>query len=303
MFGNGDGTFATPASIRWRSGRSRLSPATSTATASPISPPATVPRSSSTTAVPSLRKPGTASPSCAVRQRRHIHRPVELLDRRSESHRTHSTSDDDRYRNTLTLVEHLRSQRRSGDRSDRVAWRRAAQRRGGHEPAADVNAGPDTLLQNTRETVLRPIASDPGRRHVDVGDPRRDRASHLDVPERPAIQGLHPGVNTFTVTVDDGHGHRATDTVVYTCGVDRPAARLSSMRPTLQRSRASGAVHHPLARRRPAAIRWRDSTCSRPANNARRPLPRSPNAPASADGAGVRLAASRPRRATRAASR
>jgi len=94
-----------------------------------------------------------------------------------------------------------------------------------------VNAGPDTLLQNTNETVVRPMATDPDNDMVTWE--LRDQTGRLiaDYPNF-AYQGLRPGPNMVTVTVDDGHGHRASDSVVYTVestdpplvGVDQPSA-------------------------------------------------------------------------------
>ena len=78
-----------------------------------------------------------------------------------------------------------------------------------------VNAGPDTLIQNTRETVLRPTASDPDDDMLSwelFDETGRRIATYPNV----LYQDLHPGDNTITVTVDDGHGNRATDSVVYT---------------------------------------------------------------------------------------
>ena len=94
-----------------------------------------------------------------------------------------------------------------------------------------VNAGPDTLIQNTRETVIRPTASDPDDDMLswELFD---ESGRRISTYPNVLYQDLHPGANTITVTVDDGHGNHATDSVVYTVEstnpplvfVERPAA-------------------------------------------------------------------------------
>jgi len=78
-----------------------------------------------------------------------------------------------------------------------------------------VDAGPDQLLQNTHETVIRPAASDADQDMLTWEI--RDQTGRL-ISNYPNVcyQELHQGANPITVTVNDGHGHSATDTVVYT---------------------------------------------------------------------------------------
>jgi hypothetical protein len=78
-----------------------------------------------------------------------------------------------------------------------------------------VNAGPDTVLENTHETVLRPAASDPDDDLL-TWVLRNESGQQISHFPNACWQGLHLGENTVTVTVDDGHGHSASDTVVYT---------------------------------------------------------------------------------------
>jgi hypothetical protein len=78
-----------------------------------------------------------------------------------------------------------------------------------------VDAGPDTVVLNTHEVVLRPRATDPDQ-DVLTWEIRDDAGKVIATYPNACDPELHDGANTFTVTVDDGHGHTATDTVVYT---------------------------------------------------------------------------------------
>jgi len=80
--------------------------------------------------------------------------------------------------------------------------------------APTVTFGPDQVILNTHETVLRPTASDPDD-DVLIWEIRDEGGTVWDSPNV-CGQILHEGRNTFTVTVNDGHGHIASDTVVYT---------------------------------------------------------------------------------------
>jgi regulation of enolase protein 1 (concanavalin A-like superfamily) len=123
--------------------------------------------------------------------------------------------DDDRYRNTLTS---LNTSDLNGDRStDLIASHGAVLLNIAATPnqAPVVNAGPDTVLYNTRETVLRPMASDPDNDMLTWQLRDETGAGTSNYPNY-CYQQLHIGDNTITVTVDDGHGHRVSDTVVYT---------------------------------------------------------------------------------------
>jgi len=78
-----------------------------------------------------------------------------------------------------------------------------------------VNAGSDAVILNDHTVVLRPAASDPDEDMLtyEIRDETGFLVSTYPNACRP---DLHDGVNTFTVTVNDGHGHTASDTVVYT---------------------------------------------------------------------------------------
>ena len=81
--------------------------------------------------------------------------------------------------------------------------------------APSVNAGPDTVLLNDNVVVLRPAASDPDEDMLTYEI--RDELGHLVATYPNACyQSLHEEDNRFTVTVNDGHGHTASDSVVYT---------------------------------------------------------------------------------------
>jgi regulation of enolase protein 1 (concanavalin A-like superfamily) len=78
-----------------------------------------------------------------------------------------------------------------------------------------VNAGPDGVILNDHTVVLRPAASDPDEDMLtyEIRDETGFLVSTYPNACRP---DLHDGANTFTVTVNDGHGHSASDAVVYT---------------------------------------------------------------------------------------
>jgi hypothetical protein len=118
-----------------------------------------------------------------------------------------------------------------------------------------ANAGPDFLVQNTHEVIIRFTASDPDNDMLtwEVRDETgRVIANHPIV----CFQELHVGANTFTVAVDDGHGHRASDSVVITMEstvppmvtVDRPAfgERVPAAPYTIRWTQSDGET--PLAR-------------------------------------------------------
>ena len=77
-----------------------------------------------------------------------------------------------------------------------------------------ANAGPDVLLENTRETVFRPGASDPDNDMLTwlISD---ETGAPISNYPNVCIQDLHNGDNVLTVTVDDGHGGTASDSAVY----------------------------------------------------------------------------------------
>jgi VCBS repeat protein len=142
-----------------------------------------------------------------------------------------SDAEDDRYRNTLTSLN-TSDLNRDGATDLIASWGAVLLNIAAvsNRPPV-VNAGPDELLQNTRETVIRPAASDPDDDMLSWEI--RDETGRLILTYPNALyQELHPGANTITVTVDDGHGHRATDSVVYTVestdppqvGVDNPSS-------------------------------------------------------------------------------
>jgi regulation of enolase protein 1 (concanavalin A-like superfamily) len=76
-----------------------------------------------------------------------------------------------------------------------------------------VNFGPD-VVGNYREVVLAPRASDPDEDLL--GWEIRDESGHVIATYPTACWQVPDGRHTFTVTVDDGHGHTATDSVVIT---------------------------------------------------------------------------------------
>jgi len=86
-----------------------------------------------------------------------------------------------------------------------------------------VNAGPDEVrVGGGREVALQAIASDPDGdwlTYVWTLDNGQTIAH-----SNPCVSVLSDGAHTFTVTVDDGHGHRASDSVTYTFYSEPPAA-------------------------------------------------------------------------------
>ena len=124
-------------------------------------------------------------------------------------------AEDDRYRNTLSSLN--TSDLNRDGATDLIASHGAVLLNvaavANRLPVVD--AGPDQLLQNTHETVIRPAASDPDQDMLRWEI--RDETGRL-ISNYPNVlyQELHPGPNTITVTVDDGHGHSASDTIVYT---------------------------------------------------------------------------------------
>jgi hypothetical protein len=69
--------------------------------------------------------------------------------------------------------------------------------------APTVNAGPDVVLQNTRETVCRPTASDPDE-DVLTWSIQDETGRGIAGYPNACYGDLHPGENIITVTVDDG---------------------------------------------------------------------------------------------------
>jgi hypothetical protein len=158
----------------------------------------------------------------------------------------------DRYRNTLSS---LNTSDLNGDRAtDLIAsWGAVLLNIAAvtNRPPV-VNAGPDQLLQNTHETVIRAAASDPDEDMLMWE--LRDGAGRL-ISNYPNIcyQELNLGENSITVTVDDGHGHRASDTVVYTVeSTDPPSVVVEA--PTLDERVAAA----------PYTIRWSASPGGNP---------------------------------------
>jgi hypothetical protein len=91
-----------------------------------------------------------------------------------------------------------------------------------------VNAGPDTVLLNTHDIILRPAAADPDEDMLSYEI--RDGDGHLisTYPNACFDSLLHDGDNAFSVTVRDGHGHSASDTVVYTVVTTDGVGRLAT---------------------------------------------------------------------------
>jgi hypothetical protein len=140
-------------------------------------------------------------------------------------------AEDDRYRSTLSSLN-TSDLNRDGATDLIASWGAVLLNIAAvTNRAPAVNAGPDLLLQNTRETVIRPMASDPDN-DVLSWEIRNQTGRLISTYPNAAYQELQPGANTITVTVDDGHGHRATDSVVYTVestdppqvGVDVPSS-------------------------------------------------------------------------------
>jgi hypothetical protein len=94
----------------------------------------------------------------------------------------------------------------------------------GANAAPVVDAGRDTIGVTPFDVVLRPVVSDPD------GDLLTyvwtlDDGSRIAHPT-PCIGSLTVGVHTFTLTVDDGHGHMVSDTVTYSVYAEPPPAPL-----------------------------------------------------------------------------
>jgi len=122
----------------------------------------------------------------------------------------------DRYRNTLTS---LNTSDLNGDHAtDLIASNGAILfnivAAANRPPVA--NAGPDRVQLNDHDIILRPAASDPDEDMLTYEI--RDETGLLlsTYPNACFLGVLHDGANTFTVTVNDGHGHTASDAVVYT---------------------------------------------------------------------------------------
>lgn len=78
-----------------------------------------------------------------------------------------------------------------------------------------VNAGPDQTLMNTSEGLLVAKAADSDQdmltwRWTD------DHGNVIDGVPSVCLSALLPGTHVFTVTVNDGHGHQASDSVTVT---------------------------------------------------------------------------------------
>jgi regulation of enolase protein 1 (concanavalin A-like superfamily) len=80
-----------------------------------------------------------------------------------------------------------------------------------------VNADVDRALLNTTQVTLHARVYDPDDDVVSY-QWSSDRGLSVAPVPNPCVTGLQPGANTFTVTVDDGHGHRVSDSVTYTVG-------------------------------------------------------------------------------------
>ena len=86
-----------------------------------------------------------------------------------------------------------------------------------------VNAGPDEIRIDDREVVLRATASDPDGDWLTYVWTLEDGSTIAH--SNPCVSGLSDGPHTFTVTVDDGHGHETSDSVTYTVYSEPPPAR------------------------------------------------------------------------------
>ena len=90
-------------------------------------------------------------------------------------------------------------------------------------PAANrppvANAGPDVHLLNDSLINLRGTATDPDNHLLDftwTGSDGLDTRPWFNHPYQFCFEGNPPGTYTYTLTVDDGHGGRDQDEVVYT---------------------------------------------------------------------------------------
>jgi hypothetical protein len=79
-----------------------------------------------------------------------------------------------------------------------------------------ANAGPDTVLLNDHSIILRPAATDPDEDMLTYEIHDAAGAFVATYPNACFESAFHDGDNPVTVTVNDGHGHSASDTVVYT---------------------------------------------------------------------------------------
>jgi regulation of enolase protein 1 (concanavalin A-like superfamily) len=86
-----------------------------------------------------------------------------------------------------------------------------------------VNAGPDEIRVADREVVLHATASDPDGDWLTYVWTLEDGSTIAH--SNPCVSGLSDGPHTFTVTVDDGHGHQTSDSVTYTIYSEAPPAR------------------------------------------------------------------------------
>ena len=89
-----------------------------------------------------------------------------------------------------------------------------------NEPAAPnspptVDVGPDQTYNGSAELFLAAVASDPDNDMLTYSWTASDGSHPSNVPT-PCVGSRGPGTYTFTVTVDDGHGHTASDSVTYT---------------------------------------------------------------------------------------
>ena len=129
----------------------------------------------------------------------------------------------DRYRNTLSS---LNTSDLNGDHAtDLIASHGAILF---NIPAAanrppTVDAGPDTATSESG-TVFRPIASDPDDDVLTYEVRDATGTVFFRYPNGCSDSLFHEGDNPFTVTVNDGHGHAVSDTVVYTKVVQRVGA-------------------------------------------------------------------------------
>jgi regulation of enolase protein 1 (concanavalin A-like superfamily) len=79
-----------------------------------------------------------------------------------------------------------------------------------------VDLGPDRVLLNTSEVALQARVSDPDEDVVTYRWSSSTDDVSLGPYPNPCITGLGLGPHTFTATVDDGHGHQASDSVTLT---------------------------------------------------------------------------------------
>jgi hypothetical protein len=82
-----------------------------------------------------------------------------------------------------------------------------------------VDAGPDTVASEFG-TVFRPAASDPDEDMLSYEIRDASGTLFFTYPNGCSESLFHEGDNPLTVTVTDGHGHSASDTVVYTVVVN-----------------------------------------------------------------------------------